>query len=545
MKRYSDLFSKIVSLDNLSIAFDKATKHKRWRNNIKKCIEHKEQIIQNIHKNLINKTYHTSQYRTKTIYEPKERLIYILPFAPDRIVHHAIMNVLEPILDKRLIYDTYSCRVCKGQMKASDRCLSYCKKYKYCLQFDISKFYPSINHEILKSILKGIFKDKDLIWLLDEIIDSTNTPTNVPIGNYLSQWFGNIYLSKFDRFLISKGFTKLVRYCDDTVVFSNDKKALASLVQEAREFLHQELNLKLSKSKILSTHRGITFLGFRHFKRYVLLKRKTAIRIKTRLKYLPYKLEHKKIKVETAQGQVASAIGWLAHANCYNLTKSLNIISLCKQLNIYTERIATMNHVENILEPIDQLCTVLPMSILVNKSVIFLGSDLFTKKDKKYLRIVYKLLNSKEEILYISFTQSKVLIKLFEKYKAYFPFDGMITKVNNWYALVPSNWSKHTMKGFPKNLNTKEDYLYIKEHFERNLWVPEFQKLLDTTSDWFFVKNLDTAEDGITDDTHKVVETEISSDEPTVISQYEFRENPDAKLYKLGFTVEEVQQLIA
>ena len=98
MKRYSDLFSKIVSLDNLSIAFDKATKHKRRRNNIKKCIEHKEQIIQNIHKNLINKTYHTSQYRTKTIYEPKERLIYILPFAPDRIVHHAIMNVLEPIL---------------------------------------------------------------------------------------------------------------------------------------------------------------------------------------------------------------------------------------------------------------------------------------------------------------------------------------------------------------------------------------------------------------------------------------------------------------
>lgn len=161
------------------------------------------------------------------------------------------------------------------------------------------------------------------------------------------------------------------------------------------------------------------------------------------------------------------------------------------------------------------------------------------------MRIVYKLLNSKEEILYISFTQSEVLIKLFEKYKAYFPFNGMIIKVNNWYALVPSNWSKHTMKGFPKNLNTKEDYLYIKEHFERDLWVPEFQKLLDTTSDWFFVKNLDKAEDGIDDDTHKIVETEISSDEPSVISQYEFRENPDAKLYKLGFTVEEVQQLIA
>lgn len=101
------------------------------------------------------------------------------------------------------------------------------------------------------------------------------------------------------------------------------------------------------------------------------------------------------------------------------------------------------------------------------------------------------------------------------------------------------------MRGFPKSLHTKEDYLYIKNNFEPEQWKPEFQKLLDTTSDWFFVKNLNKAEDGIDDDTHKIVETEISSDKPSVISQYEFRENPDAKLYKLGFTVEEVQQLIA
>lgn len=100
------------------------------------------------------------------------------------------------------------------------------------------------------------------------------------------------------------------------------------------------------------------------------------------------------------------------------------------------------------------------------------------------------------------------------------------------------------MKGFPKNLNTKDDYLYIKEHFDRELWVPEFQKLLDTISDWFFVKNLDLEKDGITDDTHKIVEIETSSDKPTILSQYEFRENPDAKLFKLGFTKEEIANII-
>lgn len=100
------------------------------------------------------------------------------------------------------------------------------------------------------------------------------------------------------------------------------------------------------------------------------------------------------------------------------------------------------------------------------------------------------------------------------------------------------------MKGYPKTLNTKEDYLYVKEHFDRSQWLPEFQKLLDTRFGWFFEKHLDKESDGINDDTHKVVTLEIDSENPTAYDQYEYRENPQAKIFQLGFTVEEVSEII-
>jgi len=539
MKRYNNLYSQICSIENLSIAFDKATRRKKWRNNIQKCIEHKQSIIEHLHNRLVNHTYHTSKYVTKTIYEPKERIIYILPFAPDRVVHHAIMNVIEPILDKKLIYDTYSCRIGKGQMKASERCLLYCKKYRYCLQLDISKFYPSINHSILKAILRKIFKDKELLYLLDEIIDSICGETNIPIGNYLSQWFGNIYLNILDRFCIKHGFTKLVRYCDDLIIFSNNKKALNSLLTLVDNMLNTTLKLKLSKSKILSTYRGITFLGFKHFKNYIILKQSTKKRLKIRLLNLP----NDKTRECKAKGQIASALGWLSHGNCYNLLMKCKLPFLCKYYSILTERIITMKDVGDFLEATDYIGIPLPMSILIDKSVIFYDANKYTKKDTTYLRICYSLFGSKDKRIFVSFTKSEILITLFDKYHTYLPFTGKIVKLNKTYKLVSINW-RNNMKGFPKNLNTKDDYLYIKEHFDRELWVPEFQKLLDTTSDWFFVKNLDKAEDGITDNTHKIVSSEDTSTKEITYMQYELRENPTAKIFKLGFTKEEIANLI-
>ena len=544
MKRYGNLFQQITSLDNLSFAFDKATKGKKWRENIKEAIKNKVQIILSIQDQLKNHTYHTSHYHTKVIHEPKERVIYVLPFAPDRIVHHAIMHVVEPIFEKKLIYDTYACRIGKGQIKASARCLEYTKKYKYCLQLDVAKFYPSIPHQQLKEQLRTIFKDKELLWLLDDIIDSVEGDRNVPIGNYLSQWFGNLYLSMLDRFIISQGHSKLVRYCDDLLVFSNDKQSLNNLKGKVNTYIVDSLKLNLSRADTIRTSKGIKFLGYRHFPQgFKLLKRKTAQRIKRRCSLIA-KNKIKYIKLDRVKGQLASAIGWLKYCNSYNFRNTLNLASLCTRFNVCNRLVVSMYDVEDFLEPKEQLGISVPITVLINKAVVFYGSKICKKRNRELLRLHFKLLDNtltEKQRVYVSFTESKRMMFLFEKYKNKFPFTARIIKQNKAYSLV-SVKRDMTMKGFPKHLNTKADYEYIKANFDRELWLPEYQKLLESYKDWFFIKELESEEEGITDDTHKVVVSE--QDDKTTYSQYELQENPNAKLFRIGYTVSEVEQIV-
>ena len=202
MKRHNNLFDKIVDKDNLLLAYKKAKKHKNWQQKVIRVEKDLDNLIEGLRLSLINGTYKTAEYRTKKIYEPKERTIYVLPFYPDRIVHHAIMNILEPIWDNLFISDSYACRNGKGQHKGSQKCMEFVRKNKYCLKCDISKFYPSINHEILKLIIRKKIKCKRTLNLLDTIIDSIDGETNIPIGNYLSQWFGNLYLNELDMFCL-------------------------------------------------------------------------------------------------------------------------------------------------------------------------------------------------------------------------------------------------------------------------------------------------------------------------------------------------------
>lgn len=320
VKRIGNLWDKIVNIQNLELAFDRAVRGKASRRNVKKAKSNKEQIVNYIYELLKSGKYKTSEYKTKKIYEPKERTIYILPLVPDRIVHHAIMNVLEPIWDARLINNTYSCRIGKGQHKGSQKVMEYIKYYPFVLKNDISKFYPSINHEVLKQVIRRKIKDDRVLQLLDEIIDSVEGETNVPIGNYLSQWFGNLYMDLLDRYITQElGFTHYVRYCDDFIVFSKSKHELAVINQLIKEFIHDKLKLKLSKSSIFPVSRGVEFLGYRHFPSYILVRKSTVKRMKHRLLRIPYQLKHKIITREQAISKLASFDGWLKHANCYNL----------------------------------------------------------------------------------------------------------------------------------------------------------------------------------------------------------------------------------
>jgi RNA-directed DNA polymerase len=280
-------------------------------------IQHKTRSDENIwllHQMLRNKTYKTSKYTTFTIFEPKERLIFRLPYFPDRITHHAVMNILEPIFVLTFTSDTYSCIKNRG-IHAAARSLKKALKdiqgTTYCLKLDIRKFYPSIDHDILKSLLRRKLKDKDLLWLLDEIIDSTD---GLPIGNYLSQYFANFYLSYFDHWIKEQKHIKYYfRYADDLVILSDNKPYLHSLLFEIRNYLHENLKLTVKGNYQVFPvdERGIDFVGYVFRHSHILLRKSIKQNFARMLAKNPNKQS------------IASYKGWAIHCNSHNLLNKL------------------------------------------------------------------------------------------------------------------------------------------------------------------------------------------------------------------------------
>lgn len=305
MKRINNLYDKIVTPENLKLADKKARKGKLKQYGVQKHIENEENNIQNLYELLRHNKFETSEYRIFKIYEGKERDIYQLPYYPDRIVHHAIMNVLEPIFLNLFTNDTYSCIKGRGVHKCSYSLRKVLKNEegtKFCLKLDIQKFYPSVNNEILKKLLRRKFKDKLLLNLLDEIIDSTQ---GLPIGSYLSQYLGNFYLTGLDHFIKEELKVKyFFRYCDDMVLLSDNKEFLHIVRQEIEEYLKTELNLTLKRNyQIFPINiRGIDFVGYVHRKDYVLLRKSI------KKKYIKNKIKK-------------NHNGWLIHANTINLRR--------------------------------------------------------------------------------------------------------------------------------------------------------------------------------------------------------------------------------
>lgn len=333
MKRHGNLWEKIISKDNLELAYERSRKHKSSFLAVRRFAHNSEEKLEKIRQSLINKTFHTAKYNEKKVFEPKERIIYVLPYSPDRIVQHALMNVLIPIFEKLFITDSYACIKGRGQHKGSKRCMEFVRKNKYCLKCDIRKFYPSINQNILMSLLKRKIKCENTLWLLEDIVFSFNGGKNVPIGNLTSQWFGNLYLTELDRFIKQELKIKCyLRYCDDFCLFGDDKKHLHYCKNEIEKFLTDRLDLSFSKSDIFKTSQGVDFLGYRHFNNYILLRKSTSKRIIKRIKKLPEKLKYGTIGIDCYRSTIASTYGWLKHANTYNLQKKLKICELLKEL---------------------------------------------------------------------------------------------------------------------------------------------------------------------------------------------------------------------
>jgi hypothetical protein len=314
MKRKSNLYQSVISLDNLRLADSKAQKGKQAQPSVIEHNKNAELNLQLLHNMLRDKQYRTSEYTRFIIYEPKEREIFRLPYFPDRIAHHAIMNILESIFVDYFIAQTYSCikkRGIHGAANAVKNALRDEVGTTYCLKLDIKKFYPSIDHDVLKTLLRNKIKDKDLLWLLDEIIDSTE---GLPIGNYLSQYFANFYLTGFDHWIKeNKAIKYYFRYADDIVILSDSKPSLHRLLAEIKAYLNNNLKLQVKNNYQVFPvdKRGIDFVGYVFFHTHIRLRKSIKQNFARMMANRPnYK-------------SIASYNGWLNYCNSKTLRKKI------------------------------------------------------------------------------------------------------------------------------------------------------------------------------------------------------------------------------
>ena len=321
IKRIGHLYDKIVDRENIKQAIINASKNKRNRKRVQKILDNIDHYTLEIQRMLEDETYTPSPYIEEKIKDNssgKERIIFKPKFYPDQCIHWALIQVIEPHLAKGM-YE-YSCgsipkRGIHYAQKRIKRWIKRDRKHtKYILQIDITKFYPSINHDVLKMMLRKKFKDNSLLWLLDSIIDSVES--GLPIGNYTSQWLANFYLQGFDHFIKQDlGVKYYVRYMDDCVLFGNNKKKLHKARREIKSHLKTiGLEIKDDWQVYRLDKRPLDFLGFRFYRTHITMRKRNALRIKRRAKKI-YKKRSLNYKDSAA---MLSYLGWLKHSNSYN-----------------------------------------------------------------------------------------------------------------------------------------------------------------------------------------------------------------------------------
>lgn len=343
MKRYANHWPRVTSFPNLVRAAHKASRGKHSQANVAQFMFDLENQLCRLQDELVNKTYAPGTYRTFMIREPKPRMISAAPFR-DRVVHHALCFWLEQIFEPTFISDSYACRRFKGTHAAVDRFQQMARRHKYVLKSDISKFFPSIDHVILKQLIARKIKDRDVLWLAERIIDASNlqesplhwfpgddlfTPAErrrgLPIGNQTSQFFANLFLNPLDHFVKEELRAKCyVRYVDDFVILSDDKDWLNDVRERCRRYL-QTLRLALHphKSVVSRVADGTRFLGFRVFPNYRLLTRDNPIRMRRRLRQMQREYSAGTTSAPEIRQRLESWIGHAMHADTFGLRTRL------------------------------------------------------------------------------------------------------------------------------------------------------------------------------------------------------------------------------
>lgn len=331
-KTYKNLYPKIYDFQNLYKSYLKARKGKRYKKDVLEFSSHLEENLIQLQNELIWHTYQTGTYNSFYVYEPKKRLIMALPFR-DRVAHHAICNIIEPIWEKRFIYDSYACRVEKGTHAGADRLTQYLRRCKrdrdrttYCLKADVLKYFASINHVILKTLLRKRIACPDTAQLCEGIIDSVGDNVGIPIGNLTSQLFANIYLHELDEFVkytLRQQF--YVRYMDDFIILSRDKNNLHDIQKKVEEFLWDKLRLQLNnKTQVFpAKSRGVDFLGYRIWSTHRLIRKSSIKRMRRKLRHIKREYKAGEIKLNRINAAIRSWIAHCKHADTYRLRQKI------------------------------------------------------------------------------------------------------------------------------------------------------------------------------------------------------------------------------
>lgn len=334
-KKFRNLYGSICSFENLYSAYLKARRGKRYSPDCLTFSAHLERNLIELRRELSELTYHTGEYRFFTVYEPKEREIAALPFR-DRVVHHALMNVIGPIFEPRFYEHSYACRPEKGTHRGVDylqRCLRIvARSGPVCfLKCDVRHYFPSIRHDILLDQLWRHIDCNLTRWLITEIIESTGTTgedgmqRGLPIGNLTSQSFANVYLAPLDQFIKHELRVRwYIRYVDDWIIVGNGRVELQQFKKIIAEFIADNLDLQLHpKSNVMPIAQGVNFLGYRIWPTHRLLRKSSVVRMRRKLKVLKKKYHAGELSFNEVNPIVQSWIGHAGHANTYNLRKRL------------------------------------------------------------------------------------------------------------------------------------------------------------------------------------------------------------------------------
>lgn len=347
-KRIGNLYLPNCNYSNLYNAYRNVAKGKRFRGDVLQFTDNLEGNLLALLDDLQKHTYTVGRYREFYIYEPKKRLIMALPFR-DRVAQWWIYSILYPIFDKTFIEDSYACRRGKGQKAAADRMQDMLKQTEvlggkwYYLKLDIAKYFYRIYHDKLLEIVQRKIKDPDILHLLELIIkgDGTNafglsicdnveeavrlSDRGMPIGNLTSQLLANVYLNELDQFCKKVlGIKFYIRYMDDVIILSKNKKELHEIKERIEAFLETNLKLALNKKTcIRPVSMGIQFVGLHIWPTHRIVRKSTSLRIKRNLKTAARQYVEGTLTQEAYNSKLQSYLGLIKHNNCYRFKLQL------------------------------------------------------------------------------------------------------------------------------------------------------------------------------------------------------------------------------